>query len=130
MVFVPVRDDALISARVFGVLRESWEHVCAELGCTLIEADFEPDHVHLVVEYPPTQALSWVVGSLKGVSARRLGQAVPELRSRRRGRHFWSPSYCAVSSDGASAASVRAFVARQKAKARADRASSRRGVEQ
>ena len=51
--------------------------VCADLGAELREFNGEADHVHLLVHYPPRVALSRLVGSLKGVSARRLRTGVP-----------------------------------------------------
>jgi REP-associated tyrosine transposase len=46
--------------------------VCADFGAALVEFNGEDDHVHLLVEYPPTVQLSKLVGSLKGGSSRRL----------------------------------------------------------
>jgi hypothetical protein len=68
------------------------------------EANYEADHMHLLVEYPPKVALSTLVNSLKGVSARRLRQAgLPDVQRKLWGQHFWSPSYCAVSCGGSPA---------------------------
>ena len=36
----------------------------------LVEMDGEPDHVHLLINYPPKLAISSLVNSLKGVSGR------------------------------------------------------------
>ena len=91
----------VISARVFEVLRESWREVCVHFESMLVESNFEPDHVHLLVKYPPKVALSVLVNSLKGVSARRIRQAnFPEVQRALWGPHFWSPSYCVVSCGG------------------------------
>jgi REP element-mobilizing transposase RayT len=53
--------------------------VCADFGVTLVEPNGEDDHVHLLVEHPPTVQLSWLVNSLKGVSARVLRRDHPSL---------------------------------------------------
>jgi hypothetical protein len=44
----------------------------------------EPDHVHLLVNYPPKLRLSELVNSLKGVSSRRMKQEFPAIST------FWS----------------------------------------
>ncbi len=44
--------------------------VCADFEVELREFNGEDDHVHLLVHYPPKVALSKLVNSLKGVSAR------------------------------------------------------------
>jgi putative transposase len=77
-------------------------NVCADFGAELTEFNGERDHVHLLVHYPPKIALSRLVGSLKGVSARRLRQEFPDHIHRFLwGDHFWSPSYFAASVGGA-----------------------------
>ena len=48
----------------------SMEQVCVDFAVHLIEFNGEDDHVHLLIEYPPTVQLSRLVNSLKGVSAR------------------------------------------------------------
>ena len=55
------------------------------------------------------------MNSLKGVSARRvraLGR--PDVRRVLWGHAFWSPSYCAVSAGGASLATIRQYIDRQR----------------
>jgi putative transposase len=51
--------------------------VCADFGAELREFNGELDHVHLLVHHPPKVALSRLIGSLKGVSARLLRKESP-----------------------------------------------------
>jgi putative transposase len=68
-----------------------------------------------LVGYPPKVALSRLINSLKGVSARRLRAAnFPEVRNKLWGEHFWSPSYCAVSCGGAPLETVKRYVQKQR----------------
>jgi putative transposase len=115
LVFIPKYRRAVISQRVFETLRAAWEQVCADFECELRETGWESDHVHLLVGYPPKVALSRLINSLKGVSARRLRAAnLPEVRKKLQGEHFWSPSYCAVSCGGAPLETVRRYVQKQR----------------
>jgi putative transposase len=54
-----------------------------------------PDHVHLLMEVPPTVALSPLIQKLKGRSSRRLRLGIPpfggEFPHLRRGAGLWSP---------------------------------------
>lgn len=71
--------------------------------------------MHLLVHYPPTVALSRLVGSLKGVSARLLRKEYPDHINRCLwGGHFWSPSYFAGSCGGAPLAVVKEYIENQK----------------
>jgi putative transposase len=118
LVFVPKYRKRVITERVFEVLRTSWETVCKDFECELREAGFEGDYVHLLVAYPPKVALSTLVNSLKGVSARMLrAAAFPEVERKLWGPHFWSPSYCAVSCGGAPLETVKRYVEQQRGRA-------------
>ncbi|MFF0372019.1 IS200/IS605 family transposase [Micromonospora sp. NPDC005087] len=89
--------------------------VCNDFGAQLREFNGEDDHVHLLVHYPPTVALSKLVNSLKGVSARYLRQEHgPHLRRYLLGNHLWSPSYFAGSCGGAPLAVVKEYIESQK----------------
>nr|WP_250145722.1 IS200/IS605 family transposase [Escherichia coli] len=48
--------------------RTYFSDVCADFEAELVEMDGEPDHVHLLINYPPKLAISSLVNSLKGVS--------------------------------------------------------------
>ncbi len=89
--------------------------VCEDFGAELKEFNGETDHVHLLVRYPPSVALSRLVGSLKGVSARRLRQDFPDhINKYLWGEHFWSPSCFAGSCGGAPLAVVKEYIENQK----------------
>ena len=51
--------------------------VCADFETDLVEFTGEHNHVHLLVNFPPTVAVSKLVNSLKGVSSRRMPPGVP-----------------------------------------------------
>lgn len=111
LVCIPKYRRRVITDRVFDVMRDAWTTVCADLNCELVEANFEPDHVHLLVSYPPSLALSVLVNSLKGVSSRRVrARRFPEVTSALRGPAFWSASYCVVSCGGAPLEVVKRYI--------------------
>jgi putative transposase len=111
---VPKYRRAVITERVFSVLRTAWQQVCTDFACELRETGWESDHVNLLVGYPPKVALSRLVNSLKGVSARRVRAAnLPEVRNKLWGEHFWSPS-CAVSCGGAPLETVKRYIDQQR----------------
>ena len=77
-------------------LAEIMRDVCADFGAELAEFNGEPGHVHLLVNFPPTVAISRLVNSLKGVSSPRLRREFPDLRQHYwRARRLWSGSYFA-----------------------------------
>jgi len=89
--------------------------VCADFGAELREFNGEGDHVHLLVQYPPKVAVSALVNSLKGVSARRLrSEFTGRVNRHLMDGHLWSPSYFAASCGGAPLAIIRQYIEQQK----------------
>lgn len=89
--------------------------VCRDFSAELVEFNGEHDHVHLLVQYPPTVQLSVLVNSLKGVSARHLRGEFPTHISRYLwGGHLWSPSYFVGSCGGAPLAVVKDYITNQR----------------
>lgn len=115
LVFVPKYRRPVFTDEILGRCEEIMRAVCEDFNAELREFNGERDHVHLLVHYPPQVALSRLVGSLKGVSARRLRQEHPaHIRRYLWGEHFWSPSYFAASCGGAPLAIVRQYIENQK----------------
>ena len=91
------------------------QKVCEDFGATLSEFSGAAGHVHLLIHYPPKVALSQLVNSLKGVSARRLrSEFTGRLNRAVMHGHFWSPSYFAGSCGGAPLALVTEYIENQK----------------
>jgi len=70
--------------------------------------------VRLLVTYPPKIAISALVNSLKGVSARRLrAEFTGRVNRYSMHGHFWSPSYFAASCGGAPLSILRQYIEQQ-----------------
>ncbi len=85
--------------------------VTGEMGATVLELEVMPDHRHLLVEIPPTIALSRLVGLVKGRSSRVLRQEFPALR---RLPALWTRSWFVSTVGGAPLDVVRRYVENQK----------------
>lgn len=95
-------------------LRGMFSKVCEDFGSQMVEMDGETDHVHLLVNYPPSVSVSKLVNSLKGASSRRLRVERPDIANRYYWRGaLWSPSYFAASCGGAPIAVVRQYIEQQ-----------------
>ena len=56
-------------------------------GIIIIEMAVMPDHIHLVVEIPPTMSISQAFHLLKGASSHELFKQKPKFRLRYSGEH-------------------------------------------
>src|SRR5262244_127089 len=73
LMFVTKRRGKVFDAARIKRLEEIFRSVCTDFEAVLKEFNGEPDHVHLLVNYPPKVRLSELVNSLKGVSAHEAG---------------------------------------------------------
>ena len=104
----------VLTARVLIHLRASMRRTARALGVNLVALEAEGDHLHLMIEYPPSLSLGEIVRRLKGAAARAVRAArFPEVLKRLWGAHFWSPSYFVVSCGGAPLEAVKAYVDNQ-----------------
>jgi putative transposase len=104
-----VLDDAMLRC-----CEAAMRKVCGDFGAELREFNGEDDHVHLLVEYPPKVAVSALVNSLKGVSARRLrSEFTGHVNRASMHGHLWSPSYFAASCGGAPLSIIRDYIEQQ-----------------
>ena len=95
-------------------LRTYFSNVCAYFEAELVEMDGEPDHVHLLINYPPKLAISSLVNSLKGVSGRLLRRDRPDIAVRYYYKGvLWSAGYFASSCGGAPISVIRQYIEQQ-----------------
>ncbi|MFD7409466.1 IS200/IS605 family transposase [Streptomyces sp. NPDC059866] len=97
-----------------GVFNDEMLTRCEDFEAELKEFNGERDHVHLLINYPPKVAVSKLVNSLKGVSARRIRQEFTgRINHAIMHGHLWSPSYFSASCGGAPLAIVRQYIEQQ-----------------
>jgi putative transposase len=72
LVFVTKYRRSVSTSEIFAELKDIFASVCQDFEARLVECDGKDDHVYLLVNYPPKIAISSLVNSLKGVSARLL----------------------------------------------------------
>jgi len=111
LVFVTKYRRDVLKSEHLDAMRSIFSNVCRDFDAELVEFNGEHDHVHLLVNYPPKVALSNLVASLKGVSARLLRRQFGDFHPwlKRRGV-LWSPSYFAASCGGAPISILRQYI--------------------
>ena len=115
LVFIHRYRRKIFDADALDRLRTVFSNICGDFEATLDEFNGESDHVHLLVHYPPKVAVSTLVNSLKGVSARRLRQDRPDIARRYWRGGLWSASYFAASCGGAPIEVLRQYIEQQRA---------------
>lgn len=113
LIFTTKYRRKLFDGQMIAQLREAFSSAAAKLECEIIKMDGEPDHVHLLVAYPPKLAVSVMVNNLKSVSSRLLRQQNTHLRMQSKTGLLWSRSYFVCSAGGATIEMLRAYIQSQ-----------------
>lgn len=113
LVFVSKYRKRVFNRAILESMQNIFEDVCRENQVKLVEFDGESDHVHLLVQYPPSLCIGTIVQRLKGRASNRLRKQYPQLRKSYWGGSMWMPSYFAASCGGAPVAVVRQYIENQ-----------------
>ena len=78
--------------------RDLIRQICDAEDVEILSGVVSKDHVHLHIEYPPSQSVSHLMKAIKGRTSRLIQAEFPSLRKRYWGRHSWGIGYGAWSS--------------------------------
>jgi putative transposase len=90
--------------------RELIIQICDSEDVKILKGVVSKDHIHMLIDYPPSKSISDLVKSLKGRTSRMLQQEYPELKKRYWGRHFWAIGYGAWSTGNVSESVVEDYL--------------------
>lgn len=93
-------------------LKELLPTLAKEMETEIYELEVMPDHVHLLIEVPPSIGVNRAVCHLKGASSRVLRKEFPALKSRL--PCLWTNSYFVSTVGGAPLKAVREYIENQK----------------
>ena len=101
---------------LYGELRRHLGQVFHELArqkeCKVEEGHLMPDHVHMLLSIPPKDAVSQVLGYIKGKSAIHIARVYAGRKRNFVGQHFWARGYL-VSTVGRDEATIRRYIQNQ-----------------
>ena len=87
--------------------------VCKSFDAELKECNGGADHIHMLIQYPPTVQLSKLVNNLKSVTSRRMRGDFIDLRAAYSKPVLWSRSYFASSCGGAPLDIIKQYIQNQ-----------------
>jgi putative transposase len=80
----------------------------------IISMEVMPDHIHLLLDCSPQHYIPNIIKSLKGVSARLLFEAYPEIKSKLWKGHLWNPSYYVATVSENTEEQIKEYISSQK----------------
>ncbi len=108
-------------------LRELIKQGCEAQEVQIVKGHIAADHVHLLVSVPPQIAVSDLVQSLKGRSARKMLEEFGELRRQFWGQHLWARGYFVASSGNVTDEIIAEYIESQSQKPSDDSEHFRKG---
>ncbi len=114
LVFVTKYRRKVFTKKTLKHLKPIFSKIANKFQAELIELNGEKDHVHLLINYPPTCTVSKLVNSLKGASSRLIRKwKDPLIQKALWGKSFWSPSYFAGSCGGGTVDVIKQYIENQ-----------------
>ena len=90
--------------------RELIIQICDAEDIRILKGVVSKDHVHMLIEYPPSKSVSEMVKRMKGRTSRLLQKEYPQLQKRYWGKHFWAIGYGAWSTGNMSEQMVEEYL--------------------
>ena len=98
-----------LARRLYELLRQ-----CAEMNAWHIEElNVQVDHVHLLVQLPPKEAVSHAVQLMKGGTSKVIRDEFAELEEFLWGDSLWADGYFVVSVGQVTTATIKAYIKNQ-----------------
>ncbi len=112
LVWCPKYRRPVLVGEIEADLRALLQQKAEQLNVTIEALEIMPDHVHLFISAPPTEAPHRLAIQFKGFTSRMLRAKYPELRSRL--PSMWSRSYYIGTIGHVSEKTVKAYIEAQK----------------
>ncbi len=112
VVWIPKYRRKVLYGELKQYLGDVFHELARQRECRIEEGHLRPDHVHILISIPPKQAVSQVVGFIKGKSAINIARNYLGRRSNFTGQHFWARGYW-VSTVGKDEQAVREYIQKQ-----------------
>lgn len=92
---------------------EIFEYISPNYNITLQEWNHNKDHIHILFKAHPKSELSKFINAYKSVSSRLLKKEFPQIRTKLWKEHFWSQSFCLLTTGGAPIDVIRKYIESQ-----------------
>ena len=93
IVFAPKYRRKIIYGQLKRDIANILSMLCKRKGVKIVEAEVCPDHIHMLVEIPPSISVSSFVGYLKGKSTLMIFERHANLKYKYGNKHFWCRGY-------------------------------------
>lgn len=87
---------------------------CSARGITIIKGNVQEDHVHLLINAPPSLSVAQIMQYLKGRSSKKLQEEFLVLKKQFWGQHLWATGYFCRTSGTVTSQMIEEYITNQK----------------
>ena len=113
LVLVTKYRSKVINDAISNRLKEILEKIQSNYNITLQEWNHDKDHVHILFKAHPNSELSKFINAYKSASSRLIKKEFPEIMQKLWKGHFWSRSYCLLTTGGAPIEVIKKYIETQ-----------------
>ena len=88
-------------------------YIAPRYNITLKEWNHDRDHVHILFKAHPNSELSKFINAYKSASSRLLKKEFPQIKNKLWEEHFWSKSFCLLTTGGVTIDVIRNYIESQ-----------------
>ena len=103
----------VINDNISNRLKEIFEKIQGNYNIILQEWNYDKDHIHILFKAHPNSELSKFINAYKSASSRLIKKEFPEIRQKLWKGHFWSRSYCLLTTGGAPIEVIKKYIETQ-----------------
>lgn len=90
-----------------------FEKISPSYNISLLEWNHDVDHVHIMFKAQPNSELSKFINAYKSASSRLIKRDFPKIRNKLWKEHFWSQSFCLLTTGGAPIEVIKKYIETQ-----------------
>jgi len=115
MIFVVKYRKRLLVKPIDNSVKEILLQVSRESDFTIEFLESDADHIHMLIDYPPTLSIQSIVNRLKSISTNRIWKQFGQLIQNNfwKEKTFWSDGYFVCSTGDASTETIRKYIEEQ-----------------
>ncbi len=93
--------------------KEIFEYIAPNYNITMQGWNHDKDHVHILFKAHPKSKISKFINAYKSASSRLLKKEFPQIRDKLWKDHFWSQSFCLLTTGGAPIDIIKKYIESQ-----------------
>jgi putative transposase len=103
-----VLDDEIVE-----YLRKRFETISSGFNIHLVEMNHDKDHLHVLFKAEPNSELSKFINAYKSSTSRMVKKIYPRVTKKLWKSHFWSRSFCLITTGGAPLEVIKEYIQSQ-----------------